>query len=119
MNTISGISQTLAVELLSAAEAPSYAKAMTRTVNISDAKANLSKLADEVCSGEEVIVSRAGKPVMKLVALSALEIEAAKPKVFDRKLGYGRKYAPDFTWEHWEESERDMEEMWRKFGYID
>jgi prevent-host-death family protein len=119
MNTISGISQTLAVELLSAAEAPSYAKAMTRTVKISEAKVTLSKLADEVSSGEEVIVSRAGKPVMKLVALSALEIEAAKPKVFDRKLGYGRKYAPDFTWEQWEESERDMEEMWRKFGYID
>jgi prevent-host-death family protein len=92
---------------------------MTRTVNISDAKANLSKLADEVSSGEEVIVSRAGKPVMKLVALSALEIEAAKPKVFDRKLGYGRKYAPDFTWEQWEESERQMEKVWRKFGYID
>jgi prevent-host-death family protein len=119
MNTISRISKTLPVELLSAAEAPSYAKAMTRTVKISEAKVTLSKLADEVSSGEEVIVSRAGKPVMKLVALSALEIEAAKPKVFDRKLGYGRKFAPDFTWEQWEESERDMEEMWRKFGYID
>ena len=119
MNTIPRISETPPGELLSAAHAPSYAKNMTRTVNISDAKANLSKLADEVCSGEEVIVSRAGKPLMKLVALSAQEIEAAKPKVFDRKLGYGRKFAPDFTWEQWEESERAMEEMWRKFGYID
>ena len=119
MNTISNISKTSPVDLLSAAQAPSYAKSMTRTVNISDAKANLSKLADEVSSGEEVIVSRAGKPVMKLVALSALEIEAAKPKVFDRKLGYGRKYSPDFTWEQWEESERQMEKVWRKFGYID
>lgn len=92
---------------------------MTRTVNISDAKANLSKLADDVSSGEEVIVSRAGKPVMKLVALTALELEAARPKVINRKLGYGRKFAPDFTWEQWEESERDMEDMWRKFGHID
>lgn len=119
MNSISDISQTPLVELLSAEQAPSYAKSMTRTVKISDAKANLSKLADEVSSGEEVIVSRAGKPVMKLVALTSLEIEAAKPKVFDRKLGYGRKFAPDFTWEQWEESEREMEKMWRKFGYID
>jgi prevent-host-death family protein len=119
MNTISRISKTLPVELLSAAEAPSYAKAMTRTVKISEAKLTLSKLADEVSSGEEVIVSRAGKPVMKLVAVTALELEGANPKAKNRKLGYGRKYAPDFTWEQWEESERDMEEMWRKFGYID
>jgi prevent-host-death family protein len=119
MNTISKSSKTLQVDLLSAAQAPSYAKSMTRTVNISDAKANLSKLADDVSSGEEVIVSRAGKPVMKLVALTALELEAARPKVINRKLGYGRKFAPDFTWEQWEESERDMEEMWRKFGHID
>jgi prevent-host-death family protein len=119
MNTISGIPQTLPVELLSAGEAPSYAKAMTRTVKISEAKATLSKLADEVSSGEEVIVSRAGKPVMKLVAITALELEAASPRIINRKLGYGRKYAPDFTWEQWEESEREMEKIWRKFGYID
>ena len=119
MNTISGIPQTLPVELLSAAEAPSYAKAMTRTVKISEAKATLSKLADQVSSGEEVIVSRAGKPVMKLVAITAPELEAASPRIINRKLGYGRKYAPDFTWEQWEESEREMEKMWRKFGYID
>jgi antitoxin (DNA-binding transcriptional repressor) of toxin-antitoxin stability system len=119
MNTISGTSQTLPVELLSAAEAPSYAKAMTRTVKISEAKVTLSKLADEVSLGKEVIVSRAGKPVMKLVAVTALELEAANPKAKNRKLGYGRKYAPDFTWEQWEESEREMEKIWRKFGYID
>ena len=107
------------LELLSAATAPSYAESMTRTVNISDAKANLSKLADEVASGEEVIVSRAGKPVMKLVSLTEQELQAAKPKVMNRKLGSGRKHAPDFTWEQWEESERWMEEIWRKFGYID
>ena len=92
---------------------------MTRTVKISEAKATLSKLADEVSSGEEVIVSRAGKPVMKLVAITAPELEAASPRIINRKLGYGRKYAPDFTWEQWEESEREMEKIWRKFGYID
>jgi prevent-host-death family protein len=119
MNTISKSSQTLSVDLLSAAQAPSYAKSMTRTVNISDAKANLSKLANEVAKGEEVIVSRSGEPVMKLVALTPLELEAARPKVINRKLGYGRKFAPDFTWEQWEESERQMEKVWRKFGYID
>ena len=111
--------ETPVLELLSAATAPSYAEVMIRTVNISDAKANLSKLADEVASGDEVIVSRAGKPVIKLVALTEQELQAAKPKVMNRKLGSGRKHAPDFTWEQWEESERWMEEIWRKFGYID
>jgi prevent-host-death family protein len=111
--------ETPVLELLSAATAPSYAESMTRTVNISDAKANLSKLADEVASGDEVIVSRAGKPVIKLVALTEQELQAAKPKVMNRKLGSGRKHAPDFTWEQWEESERWMEKIWRKFGYID
>lgn len=36
--------------------------------NISDAKANLSKLIDQVLSGKEVIIGKAGKPVAKLVS---------------------------------------------------
>lgn len=39
--------------------------------NISEAKASLSKLVADVESGAEVIISRAGKPVAKLVAYSA------------------------------------------------
>lgn len=37
------------------------------TTNISEAKATLSKLIAEVEKGGEVIISRAGKPVAKLV----------------------------------------------------
>jgi len=37
------------------------------TVNISEAKATLSKLIEKVTKGQEVIISRAGKPVAKLV----------------------------------------------------
>jgi len=96
-----------------------FGLAFSHEQNFSEAKVTLSKLADEVSSGKEVIDSRAGKPVMKLVAVTALELEAANPKAKNRKLGYGRKYAPDFTWEQWEESEREMEKIWRKFGYID
>jgi prevent-host-death family protein len=36
--------------------------------NISDAKANLSKLIDQVSNGKEVIIGKAGKPVAKLVS---------------------------------------------------
>ncbi len=35
--------------------------------NISEAKATLSKLIEQVLSGEEVIIGKAGKPVAKLV----------------------------------------------------
>jgi prevent-host-death family protein len=35
--------------------------------NISEAKANLSKLVEQVLNGQEVIIGKAGKPVAKLV----------------------------------------------------
>jgi prevent-host-death family protein len=37
-------------------------------VNIYEAKTNLSRLLDQVASGEEVVIARAGKPVARLVA---------------------------------------------------
>ena len=40
---------------------------MTDTVNIYDAKTNLSKLADRAAAGEEIIIAKAGKPRAKLV----------------------------------------------------
>ena len=42
---------------------------MTR-VNIHEAKTHLSRLAEEVAAGEEIIVAKAGKPMMKMVPLS-------------------------------------------------
>jgi prevent-host-death family protein len=38
-------------------------------VNIHEAKTHLSKLLGRVGSGEEVIISRAGKPIAKLVPI--------------------------------------------------
>ena len=35
--------------------------------NISDAKASLSKLIEQVMQGQEVVIGKAGKPVAKLV----------------------------------------------------
>lgn len=37
--------------------------------NISEAKANLSKLIEQVLQGQEVIIGKAGKPVAKLVPI--------------------------------------------------
>ena len=39
----------------------------TRTVNIHEAKTHLSKLLDDLASGTETIIAKAGKPVARLV----------------------------------------------------
>jgi prevent-host-death family protein len=41
--------------------------AMTDTVNIYDAKTNLSKLVERAAAGEEIVIAKAGKPKAKLV----------------------------------------------------
>lgn len=40
---------------------------MTRTYNIHEAKTHFSKLIEKARLGEEVIVAKAGKPVVRLV----------------------------------------------------
>ncbi|MDQ2802375.1 MAG: type II toxin-antitoxin system prevent-host-death family antitoxin [Pseudomonadota bacterium] len=41
------------------------------TVNIHAAKTQLSRLIDEAAAGREIVIARAGKPVAKLVPLTA------------------------------------------------
>lgn len=48
-----------------------------QTVNIHAAKTHLSRLIDEVATGKEIVIARAGKPVAKLVPMTATE---PKPK---------------------------------------
>lgn len=65
------------------------------TVNIHDAKTNLSKLLERVQQGEEIIVGKAGKPIAKLVPY----VKPAKPKE-PRKLGLAKGQifmTPDFN----------------------
>jgi prevent-host-death family protein len=42
---------------------------MTQSVNIAAAKAHLSALVDRAAAGEEIILSRAGRPVARLMPL--------------------------------------------------
>ena len=42
-----------------------------QTVNIHEAKTNLSRLLEEVAAGEEIIIAKAGKPIARLVPLAA------------------------------------------------
>ncbi len=42
-----------------------------KTVNIHEAKTQLSKLVEEASKGESFVIAKAGKPVVKVTALSA------------------------------------------------
>lgn len=44
---------------------------MSRVVNISEAKAQLSRLVEEVQGGERVVIANAGRPVAVLTAFKA------------------------------------------------
>jgi prevent-host-death family protein len=52
-----------------------------QTVNIHDAKTQFSRYVDQVATGDEIIIARAGKPVARLAPL------ATKPT---RQLGLGK-----------------------------
>jgi prevent-host-death family protein len=47
-------------------------------LNIHDAKTHFSRLVDRVGAGESVVIARAGKPVAKLVPLSASDAPAKR-----------------------------------------
>lgn len=42
-----------------------------RTVNIHEAKTQLSKLVEEAANGEPFVIAKAGKPMVKVTALDA------------------------------------------------
>lgn len=44
---------------------------MSDTVNLYDAKTNLSQLVERAAAGEEIIIAKAGRPMARLVPLQA------------------------------------------------
>ena len=57
-------------------------------VNIHEAKTQLSRYVDQAAAGEEIIIARSGKPIARLVSLSA----PTKPRTLG--LGAGRFHMP-------------------------
>lgn len=49
-----------------------------KTVNIHEAKTNLSRLVERVSKGESVVIAKAGKPMVKLVPLDEGERRVTK-----------------------------------------
>ena len=54
-----------------------------RTVNIHEAKTNLSRLVDAAAKGESFIIAKAGKPLVKVVPVDAPQAK----KRFDFMIG--------------------------------
>ena len=86
---------------------------MAKQVNIHAAKTHFSKLCEEVESGGEVVIARAGKPILKLVRVEAEPIL--------RKLGWASHLADKFDQDFWDSLDRNANEdvNWEGFDYPD
>lgn len=62
-----------------------------RTVNIHEAKTQLSRLVDQAAKGEPFIIAKAGKPLVKVVALETIPKKKKSPLGFMK----GRLKIPD------------------------
>jgi prevent-host-death family protein len=62
------------------------------TVNIYEAKTQLSRMIDRVAAGEEIIISRNGRPVARLCQLEPRKRNAVRFGVLDGQI----KVADDF-----------------------
>lgn len=49
-----------------------------QTVNIHEAKTHLSRLIEQAAKGEPFVIAKAGKPMVKVTALSAPEVGQIK-----------------------------------------
>ena len=63
-----------------------------KTVNMHEAKTHLARLIEEAAGGEDIVIARAGKPLVRLVAFAA----PAEP----RQLGMlaGRVFESSDAW---------------------
>lgn len=65
-----------------------------KTFNVHDAKSQLSKLIDRAHAGEEIILSKAGKPYAKLIAFEPSPLPRRQPGRFKHLL----KDVPSDIW---------------------
>ncbi len=49
-----------------------------QTYNIHDAKSQLSRLVEQAANGEPFVIAKAGKPMVKVIALNAPELSQIK-----------------------------------------
>lgn len=69
---------------------------MTKVYNVAEAKAHLSRLLDAALAGDEVVLARSGKPLVRLVPLE---------QPASRELGFLPLHTPDDRFEPLSEEE--------------
>jgi antitoxin (DNA-binding transcriptional repressor) of toxin-antitoxin stability system len=62
-----------------------------RFIKVHQAKTNLSKLIEQACNGEEVIIQRGATPVVRLVAIGEVK-GRRQPGVLRGKLRVGAEF---------------------------
>ena len=73
--------------------------------NIHEAKTHFSRLVDRAASGEEIVIAKAGKPVVKLVAYKETKHPKRKPGAWKGKVWI----SPDF-----DKADKEMEALFYK-----
>jgi prevent-host-death family protein len=83
---------------------------MTVTANIHEAKTTLSKLIERALAGEEVVIAKAGKPVVKLTPVTPPLSHDVRASLF------GKYDGQMILSEDWEGSSFDAEMHLKWFG---
>lgn len=78
---------------------------MARQVNMHEAKTHFSKLAEAVEAGEEIVIARAGKPVMRLV-----KIEDVQQQIVP---GFAEDIFADWDDSTWRSLDRDFNDLFK------
>lgn len=78
---------------------------MAKQVNVHDAKTHFSKLIAEVESGEEIVIARAGKPILKLV-----KIDPERPLIVP---GFAKGLIPLWDEDEWETLDKEFNSLFR------
>lgn len=60
--------------------------------NIQEAKTNLSRLIQRVEAGEEIIIARAGKPVVRMIAYEEIAPPKRTPGIWKGKVKISRDF---------------------------
>jgi antitoxin (DNA-binding transcriptional repressor) of toxin-antitoxin stability system len=99
--------------LLSLATSPSYAQTMARSVDLSEAEKNFAALAEEVLAGEEIVFSKEGVQVLKLVRVDQPDKAAESAKKTYLPLGAWAHYDPDFDFDAWDALDEEVRKLFK------
>lgn len=69
---------------------------MTRQVNVAEAKAKLSDLVERAVNGEDVVIARAGRPRVRLVAVTE-QVAPRRPGALRGRIVFGPGWDEDLT----------------------